>query len=117
MISLMITLLMTTEAQDMSTGFSEMHNDAGERVYSSFSSGDYVQRTEALKQGSDPAIPADATVLYVIMYLDSTWVNPTGKQSSKPLSMTLGNFPKSFLAQDSSKRVFHALDFLQLLFL
>ena len=79
----MITLLMTTEAQDMSTGFSEMQNDAGDRVYSSFSSGDYVQRTEALKQGSDPAIPADATVLYVIMYLDSTWLGKPDWQAEQ----------------------------------
>ena len=99
-------LLQTDAAATMDNGFRRQQNSNGERVYSEFSSGNYVKRTEQLKgKSAEIPIPADATILYLLTYLDSTWLTSTGKKSSKPLSLSLGNFTKQMLSLDKSKMV------------
>ena len=85
-----MTLLSTAEASEMSTGFEEETNDNDDRVYGEFASGDYVKRTEQLKGTGN--IPENCTILYIISYLDSTLCGNFGKASSKPMSISLGNF-------------------------
>ena len=87
----------------MSTGYREERNESNERVYGEFASGDYVGRTEQLK--GQNKVPQDCTVLYIIGYLDSTLCGNFGKASSKPMSVTLGNFKRNDISTDKCKEV------------
>jgi hypothetical protein len=99
-------LLGRPEAQNMSTTFKrETKTESGEdghRAWGAFASGNYVKRTEALKGDT---IPQNATILYIGAYIDSTLVGTFGKESRKPMSVTLLNFEREFLTSVDSKKV------------
>jgi hypothetical protein len=102
-------LLDLPEAANMTTGFEKVmkEDDDGNpvRAYGPFNSGNYVERTEKLKQDPDSKIPENATILYVGTYIDSTLVGNFGKESRKPLCVTLLNFRKTFVTDPESKEV------------
>ena len=99
-------LLSRPEAQNMSTTFKrETKKESGEdghRAWGAFASGNYVKRTEDLKGDK---IPQNATILYIGAYIDSTLVGTFGKESRKPMSITLLNFDREFITSTDSKKV------------
>ena len=106
-----MTLLALPQAADMSTHYvREKKKQFGVevRAFGEFASGDYVKRTEAQKESPDRPdgrIPADATILYLGFYIDSKLVGQFGKDSCKPLSMTLLNFKRDDLTNPGCRRV------------
>lgn len=99
----LMSLLALPESDSMTKGYTEQKNSKEERVFGSFSSAEYVRRTEEMK-GIGP-IPEECTILYVVSYLDSTICGAFGKASSKPMSMSLGNFGKTNMLKRKCKKV------------
>jgi len=101
-----MTLLSCPEAAEMSTEYArETKKQFGRdvRSFGEFASGDYVKRTEALKEQG--TIPEDATILYLGFYIDSKLVGQMGKDSVKPLSVILLNFKREHQTNPDCRRV------------
>ena len=47
----------------------------------------------------------DATLLPIILYTDGTWLSKNGAHNAKPLSMTIGNFPRHVMNKNKAKKV------------
>ena len=47
----------------------------------------------------------DATLLPIILYTDGTWLSKNGAHNAKPLSMTIGNFPRHVMNKNTAKKV------------
>ena len=47
----------------------------------------------------------DATLLPIILYTDGTWLSKNGAHNAKPLSMTIGNFPRHVMNKNKAKTV------------
>ena len=44
-------------------------------------------------------------LICVILYLDKTWLTKSGQRTAKPLSSTLGNFPRAVYNTNAAKRL------------
>ena len=69
--------------------YKEEVDEDGNIVVSEMSSGNWWKNTEAdlrARKGED------SFLLPIILYLDGTLLDVTGKQSAKPICVTLGNF-------------------------
>ena len=44
-------------------------------------------------------------LICVILYLDKTWLTKSGQRTAKPLSLTLGNFPRAVYNTNAAKRL------------
>jgi hypothetical protein len=106
-----MTLLALPEAENMSTTYvREKKKQFGKevRAFGEFASGDYVKRTEALKESADNPhgrIPRNANIIYSGFYIDSTLVGQMGKNSCKPLTLTILNFKRADLSDRRCRRV------------
>ena len=47
----------------------------------------------------------NATLLPIILYTDGTWLSKNGAHNAKPLSMTIGNFPRHVMNKTTAKKV------------
>ena len=74
---------------DIYCEFRENTNEAGERVYSELHTGNWWRRSDELLRDRSGV---DSYVLPIILYLDGTQLDVTGKECAKPVCITLGNF-------------------------
>ena len=72
----------------------------GERIYDELNTGDWWNDTVKMKE-----MPKDATLLPIILYTDGTWLSKNGAHNAKPLSMTIGNFPRHVMNKNKAKTV------------
>lgn len=85
---------------DFMDGANLQYTANGSRLYSELNTGDWWAKTEKMDK-----MPEDAVLLPIILYTDGTWLSKSGSHSAKPLSMTLGNFPRHVMNQNESKKV------------
>ena len=69
--------------------FHELLSDSGERIYSDLNSADWWLRSEHLLRSR---VSNDSFLLPIILYLDGTQLDVTGKTNAKPVCISLGNF-------------------------
>ena len=74
---------------DISYEYHEVTDADGDRVYSELNTANWWKRSQEMLQ---TRAGEDSYLLPIILYLDGTQLDVTGKLSAKPVCVSLGNF-------------------------